>query len=68
LERLEELVVPEEPEELVLRAVKVSPVLQAQLELGLQVQQAQLVKPVLLVVPAVLVEQVEQVLLVEQVH
>jgi len=63
-----ELVVPEEPEELVLRAVKVSPELQAQLESVLQVQQAQLVKPVLLVVPAVLVEQVALVVPVEQVH
>jgi hypothetical protein len=58
LERLEELVVPEEPEELVLRVLKVLPELQAQLESALQELQAQLVKPVLLVVPAVLVEQV----------
>ena len=63
-----EPVVPVVRVELALKVIKVLPELQAQLESALQEPQAQLVKPVLLVVQVGLVEQVGQVLLVVPVH
>jgi len=63
-----EPVVPVVLVEQALKVIKVLPELQAQLESALQELQAQLVKPVLLVVQVERVEQVGQGLLVVQVH